>query len=423
MQTQCITLSEPLRKGYTLGLIKLRKVSSFIKSSSFYFEIIYLALFMLKLRKLLILCLFSFVVLAHAQDQTAKIDSLVRSYYPNSNDPGMVLLITDVGKGAIYSKVQGMASLEDRTSLDLASNFRMASVSKQFTAYAIYQLYKEGKLKLTDSIGKFLPVLKGAAGSIKISELLNHTSGIKDYENIIPQQQEEQLSDADVLRLVSPYQDAFTKADRRFKYSNTAYCLLSLIVEKVSGRPYIDYMKTNVFDPLGMGQTQIFEQDADITNRAFGYTILDTNFVFADQSITSATKGDGGVYCSALDYQLWANHVMQLAMSNREYGKDLLRQELVSKVTTDVDYSLGWFVLKNKDGHICLLHSGESTGFHNIVLVIPQEGRAISLFTNRDDMQISSFFDQILTALNIQLIGINGKEVFRWLSDAYADKL
>ncbi|MCT1525135.1 serine hydrolase domain-containing protein [Sphingobacterium hotanense] len=377
---------------------------------------------MLKLRKSLIVCLFSFVFFAHAQDQTAKLDSLIASYYPNSDDPGIVLLISDVGKGAIYSNAQGVAKLEDSSSLSLTSNFRMASVSKQFTAYAIYQLFKEGKLKLTDPIGKFLPSLKGTAATIKISELLNHTSGIKDYENIIPEQQKEQLSDADVLQLVSPYTDAFTEDNRRFKYSNTAYCLLSLIVERVSGQVYTDYMKTQVFDPLGMVHTQIFEQEARIANRAFGYTRRDKNFVFADQSITSATIGDGGVYCSPVDYQIWATHVMQLAMSNTDYGKDLLRQETASNVSKDVDYSLGWFVIDNNAGRTCLLHSGESTGFHNIVLLIPEEGESISLFTNRDDMQISSFFDQVLKVLDIQLKGMNGKEVFRWLSDAYADK-
>lgn len=377
---------------------------------------------MLKLRNSLIICLFSFVMFAHAQDHTAKLDSLIASYYPSSDDPGIVVLISDVGKGAVYSNAQGVGEFEDSSSLSLTSNFRMASVSKQFTAYAIYQLFKNGKLKLTDPIGKFLPSLKGAAATIKISELLNHTSGIKDYENIIPEQQKEQLSDADVLQLVSPYTDAFVEENRRFRYSNTAYCLLSLIVERVSEQPYADYMKTHVFEPLGMAHTQIFEQEARIANRAFGYKLRDKNFVFADQSITSATKGDGGVYCSAVDYQIWATHVMQLAMSNTDYGKDLLRQETASNVSKDVDYSLGWFVIENKAGRTCLLHSGESTGFHNIVLLIPEEGKSISLFTNRDDMQIISFFDQVLKVLNIQLKGMNGKEVFRWLSDAYADK-
>ncbi|MVZ65141.1 serine hydrolase [Sphingobacterium sp. DK4209] len=389
----------------------------------FLFRNISLALAMHYLKRYFFLVMFGICSSVSAQDLSQQLDSLIQHYYPDANTPGLMLAIHNRSNGFVYRKAAGLANMESQELNDEMSNFRMASVSKQFTAFAIFQLAEQAKLNFKDRIGKYFPSLKVPAANITIEELIHHTSGIKDYEDVIPEHQKVQLSDADVLKLVSPYTDAFDRKHAKFRYSNTAYCLMSLIVEQVSGKSYLNYMKDEVFDKLGMNATQIFEQDADISNRAYGYTLKGEQFVFADQSITSATKGDGGVYCSAKDYDLWSAYIIAAFKSNRNLRNQLTNRKLVSFVSPSISYGLGWFVLKNDKGQDCLLHSGESTGFNNIVLIVPAEGLSISLFTNRDDAQISPFFDQILKSLQIQFNDGQNKEVFRCLSDVYAHQV
>lgn len=386
----------------------------------FLFRNISLALAMHYLKSYFFLVMFGICSSVYAQNLSQQLDSLIQRYYPDGNAPGLMLAINNRSTGFAYRQAAGIADMASRELNGELTNYRMASVSKQFTAFAIFQLAEQGKLKLEDRIAPYFPALKAPAANITIEQLIHHTSGIKDYEDVIPARQKTQLSDADVLNLISPYKDASDKKHAKFSYSNTAYCLLSLIVEQVSGKSYANYMKEEVFEKLEMNATQIFEQDSPISNRAYGYTLKGEQFVFADQSITSATKGDGGVYCSAKDYDLWSAYIIAAFKSNPNLRDQLTNKMLVSSVNRWISYGLGWFVLKNAKGQDCLLHSGESTGFNNIVLIVPEEGLSISLFTNRDDAQISPFFDQILRSLQIQLNDGQNKEVFRWLSDVYA---
>lgn len=365
-------------------------------------------------------CLLGSFVGAMAQDYTATLDALIQQYYPHADHPGISLQILHTAKPErLYQRTVGLAELAKQEKILPQSNFRLASVSKQFTAYAIYLLQQEGKLSFADPLAKYFPTLKGKARKVQILDLLNHTSGLKDYEDEIPILQAEQLSDADVLQLIQPYSEAFAK-QKYFKYSNTAYCLLSLIVEQCSQQSYAAFMHNRVFQALGMAHTQVKEANAVISSRAYGYHLSGGEFVFADQSITSATKGDGGVYSSAKDYGVWAAHIIQSYRQKEAYYQYLQQGSKVSPVIT---YALGWFMMKDQQGRTCLIHSGESTGFHNIVCIQPETGLIISLFSNRDDQQISPFFEGVLAALDIQPQGMEGKDLFQWLSAAYAHQI
>src|SRR5690606_13696472 len=181
----------------------------------------------------------------------SKLEDLIKEYYPKDNDPGIVLQVYDNNNKTIYAKGQGIADLKSGRKIDVHTNFRMASVSKQVTAAAIYQLIKENKIDVnTAKLSDFFPKLKGEIRNATIPQLLNHSSGVGDYEEIIPKGLKKQLRDSDVLKLIEPLDRVYFSPGTKFRYSNTAYCLMALIVEKVSGQGFSEFVWDHFFKPL-----------------------------------------------------------------------------------------------------------------------------------------------------------------------------
>lgn len=401
----------------------------------------------------------------------AALDSIVHSAYFETNDsenaedansraitkilmnqPGLSIMVQQAGV-PLLKKGYGLMALEDAVEptatssisvesqaqiawgepITEATNFRMASVSKQFTAMATYLLIDQGRLSFDTALGELFEDLTPSASSVTIGQLLNHTSGLLDYEDLIPPDRVEQVSDADVLEMIRPLDSTYFEPGTQFRYSNTGFCLLSLVVEEVSGMEYRDYMLQEIFLPLGMENAYMYRAGADMPGRAFGYRPLRPeegetawNFRFADQSITSATRGDGCVYLSANAYQTWTNALFgSLVFPSAQYLKDLAAQR--TPVKDGVDYSLGWFVVPindeegNESGYH-LSHSGETTGFRNIAYHNTASGLSISIFANRDDTRISAVFEGILNVLGEvhPVAGLsNIPELFFWMSSVY----
>lgn len=331
-----------------------------------------------------------------------------------------MLHITGKDKQIIYSKSVGLADLNSSTSIDLTSNFRMASVSKQFTALAIRFLHSKKRLKFDQKIVDFFPQLTGDNRLITISHLLNHSSGIVDYETLIPASQSTQLVDSNVLALITPVEQLYFSPGTKFRYSNTGYCLLSLIVAKVTGMKYEEFMKDVLFQQMGMTNSFVYNKPDSISNRAYGYHQENLTFQFADQSITSATKGDGGVYTSAQDYQ---GASLAIIADLRSIMEDSVNsKDLFFPVNEKIIYGQGLFIGLDNYNNKIYFHSGESTGFHNIVVMIPNRQLYISLFSNRDDLKIAPFFDEVLKLMDIKIDGIENESLFLWLSNVYANQ-
>ena len=228
-----------------------------------------------------------------------KIDLQMKSY--EGAVPGASLLVVRDGK-AIIRRSYGLANLEGSVAATPETNFRLASVTKQFTATAILLLVQDGKLKLDDRIRKWLPSLPPAVDSVSITHLLTHTSGIVDYEDVIPEGTKTQVHDADVLRLLESQDSTYFKPGSSYRYSNSGYSLLSLIVERASGMTFAKFLNDRIFVPLGMTHTVAYEEGiSTVANRAFGYTTKDGKWTRKDQSVTSAVLGDGGIYSSIDD--------------------------------------------------------------------------------------------------------------------------
>ena len=306
-----------------------------------------------------------------------EIDVLMKRY--EGNVPGASLLVVRDGS-AVVRRSYGRSNLEDRIAATPETNYRLASVTKQFTAAAILLLSQDGKLSLDDPVKKWLPSLPSAIDSVTITHLLSHTSGIIDYEDVMPAGTVKQLHDADVLRLLESQDSVYFKPGTRYSYSNSGYSLLSLIVARASGKSFATFLRERIFLPLGMNHTVAYEEGiSTVSNRAFGYTIKDGVWTRKDQSTTSAVLGDGGIYSSIDDLAKWDAALYD----SRLLSDDSRRLAFTPHTATDqadVKYGFGWRITGET-----LWHSGETVGFRNVIIRNPSRRLTVVLLTNRDD--------------------------------------
>ena len=295
--------------------------------------------------------------------------------------PGASLLVLKDGK-PVLRRAYGYADLEHGVAATPATNYRLASVSKQFTAAAILLLAEDGKLRLDDSVRRWLPSLPASDQGITIHHLLSHASGLIDYEDLIPPGTARQLNDGDVLRMLSASTRGYFAPGTAYRYSNSGYVLLGLIIERASGQRLPQFLHQRIFKPLHMEHTLLREPDGpQPVHRAYGYSEQDGHWARTDQDLTSATRGDGGIYSSIDDLARWDAAL---------YDGRLLRgasRELAfaahNKVTDEADvdaYGYGWRI----HGEV-RWHSGESIGFRNVIVRWPKQHVTVILLSNRNE--------------------------------------
>jgi CubicO group peptidase (beta-lactamase class C family) len=258
----------------------------------------------------------------------------------SGESPGAAVAIIE--NGTVVKRAYGLADLETRTAVTSSTRFRLASLTKPFIAEAVAVLAARGALAYDETV----------------TALLTHTAGLPDYEDRIPASWTEQLSDQDVVRLLgdAPVQPG------PFHYSNSAYVLLGLMIERVSGIPLEDFLRREIFEKHGMEQTTL---GPPAGNRAFGYARHDGKWVRHDQSLTSATRGDGGIYSSIDDLAKWS-------MTLGDPGPT------VATGDPEVRYGYGWYV-----GRGMIWHPGDTAGFRNAIVRWPH--RTVIVLTNRDE--------------------------------------
>ncbi len=326
--------------------------------------------------------LFSLTAQTEMQHLSIALDSLLKANY-KANQPGGALLVVQ-GEKILYQRGVGLANAATRQANTPLTNFRMASVSKQFTAAAIWLLAGQGKLTLEDNLARFFPGFGAIGRKVTLRHLLTHSSGLLDYESLMSPSAPGQLSDEDVLKLVAPHDSGYFEPGTAFRYSNTGFVLLGLVVEKVTGQLLAAFMQEHLFRPLAMRETVLYQQSKPIAHRAMGYARKQNGeFLFSDQSPTSATGGDGGVYTSLGDYLRW-HQALNLA------GGFALKPALDSVFYpvaqgTNYYYGMGWFFAKCPNGSYEMFHTGDTCGFSNLVIRIPERGVLVAYFSNIAD--------------------------------------
>ncbi len=331
------------------------------------------------------------------QSIAGSIDSLMKKYY-TSNLPGAVIAVQQHQK-TIFKKGYGLADLQTGMSITPDDNFNIGSLTKQFTAYALLDLCFKGKLSLADTIGKFF-TLPPAVASVKISELLSHSSGIPDHYGFTDTSIVKHATDKDVLKALQNSDTLYFIPGTRYRYSNTAYCLLGMLIEKISGMSYPDFLKANVFGPLGIPDASVFKMDQHISRRVIGYERgTNGNFIKSDaeESIFFSTEADGGIYISMNNYMKWCRTIENGKLSGTPMIKYAWQRHTPVQPASGLWYGCGWFIQESKDSLYPkkLYHTGFNGGFRTVVFMIPALDYCISIFSNRSDIDLEDLVSRI----------------------------
>jgi CubicO group peptidase (beta-lactamase class C family) len=307
------------------------------------------------------LCAFCASLGAAAQD-TARMDAVVRSYADAKTFMGSVLVARD--GNVLFSKSYGSANLEWEIPNTPTTKFRLGSITKQFTAASILLLEQSGKLKTDDLVKVYLPDAPAAWGEIKIFHLLTHTSGIPNFTSFPDYKKMEPFatSTADVVATFRGKPLEFAPGER-MNYSNSGYVLLGYLIEKISGQSYEQFVKENIFTPLGMKDSGYDSNSAVIARRASGYTPGPGGPVNAGFIHMSIPHGAGALYSTTEDLLRWEQGL---------FGGKLLSAASLKKMTTPFksDYAFGLFV-QTSDGNQRISHGGGIEGFNTSLAYYP----------------------------------------------------
>jgi CubicO group peptidase (beta-lactamase class C family) len=344
---------------------------------------------------LLVVMLASLPLSATNPDPAAQIDSLMSGV--RSSTPGAAVLVIKDGRH-VFEHGYGVTDLRTLHKIDEHTNFRLASVTKQFTAMAIMLLVHDGKLRYDQSLTDIFPEFPAYGETITVRHLLNHTSGLLDYEDLMAKQygntlddQILQIHDAGVLALLEKIRTTKFPTGTKWEYSNSGYCLLAMVVEKVSGKPFSEFLHERIFAPLQMASTLAYEKgENEVPNRAYGHTPLGSAWRETDQSSTSATLGDGGVYTSLADLVHWDNALQNhTLLSEKEMQPALTAVHPSSAPPQEnghpVSYGFGWYVDPYR-GHPRMWHHGETVGFRTSIQRFPADHLTVVVLCNRADL-------------------------------------
>lgn len=314
-----------------------------------------------------------------------QVDGLFENY-AGENPGASVLVIKDGQK--LLSKSYGMANIEEKIPVTEKTNFRLASVTKQFTAMSVMMLVEDGQVHLEDNLKQIFPDFPEYGKEITIRYLLQHNSGLIDYEDLIPDTATQQISDADVLEMMKGVDSTYFTPGSEFCYSNSAYAVLVNVIEKVSGLRFDEFLKQRIFEPLEMNNSVAFIKGKNkIPNRAMGYNIIDDSVAFSDQSLTSAVLGDGGIYSSVMDLYKWDQ-----ALYTEKLVKDVTFQQIINPGLKG--YGFGWRI-DDLEGHYRMSHTGSTCGFRNVLQRYPEDHLTIIILTNRRKPDVENIADEI----------------------------
>ncbi len=318
-----------------------------------------------------------------------KIDSLFASY--NSFTPGVAVAIVKDGK-LIYKKGYGMANLNDNVPITTQTVFDIASVSKQFTAFAIYLLENEGKISLEDEVKKYIPELPAYASTIKIKHLLAHTSGLRDYgalTSIAGYYITDITTTAQLLKMMNKQRGLVFTPGTTYKYCNAGYVLLAEIVQRTTGKTFAAYTNEKMFTPLGMTNT-LFCDDYQlvIKNKAESYEKIKDKYYHRPS--LSTTPGPSGLLTTVEDLAKWALNFEKLVVGNKKLidrFNEVSYLDNGRKVFVRMDegdsifYAKGQFVT-NYRGVKRIGHGGHTAGFRTFLGRFPDQRLSIIHLSN-----------------------------------------
>jgi CubicO group peptidase (beta-lactamase class C family) len=317
-------------------------------------------------RSVLFVCLlFTCATLALSQ---SSIDSAVADYVKAEMErqhiPGLALLVTRDGK-VVRSEGFGLANVEVQVPVKPETIFQSGSVGKQFTATAVMMLVEAGKIGLNDPLTKYFPEAPPSWKNVTVRELLSHTGGFGDYPKDFNFRKD--WTEPQLLKLVESIPLAYPPGTK-WEYSNLGYLTLGILIHRVSGEFYGDFLRQRIFQPLGMQATRIISEVDIIPNRAAGYRLLKGELKNQEWVAPAMnTTADGSLYFSIVDLSKWDAALYEGKLLKRS-SFDLMWTpvKLKNGQSNKARYGFGWFI-EERNGHRCIHHDGSWQGFETAI--------------------------------------------------------
>ena len=320
-------------------------------------------------------------------DLSARVDSLLGTIVTREG-PGAAVMVISNGR-VVHQKGYGYADVATRAPITPSTTFDLASVSKQFTTMAVMMLAERGKLSNDDTITKFFPELPAYARRITVRHLMTHTSGMPDYMSAFrkgPGDYSAEPTSREVIAMLARIPEPDFAAGAKYEYSNSGYVVLGQIAEKVAGVPLPQFMKTEIFDRLGMGSTILSDQiKAPSPNRAISYRPDGSGFANADYSPLNRIYGDGNVNTSLEDMFKWDQAL---------YTETLVKQATLERAFQPMtlndgkqsSYGFGWRITSWNNQRV-LTHGGSWAGFRTAIVRVPSERLTVVVLGNVASMR------------------------------------
>ncbi len=319
---------------------------------------------------------------ALAKDPAGRAEQLIAaSLGTRAETPGVTVAVQKDGK-IIYSKGFGYANLEDDVKNTPKTIFHIASVSKQFTAFAIALLADQGKLSLTDDIHKYLPELQDFGSVITINHLVHHTSGLRDQWSLLMMagwRLDDVITQKQILRVISRQKELNFKPGEEMLYCNTGFTLLAEIVSRVTGESFADWTKRNMFDPLEMKNTFFYDDHEKIVkNRAYSYYEVPGGY--KKSVLNYANAGATSLFTTVEDLSLWAINFEKMKVGNQRV-MEMMNQRFVLNKGDTITYAFGQEIEKYK-GLNAFSHGGGDAGYRTYFLRFPDQHFSVSVLSN-----------------------------------------
>ncbi|MGZ3821058.1 MAG: serine hydrolase domain-containing protein, partial [Mucilaginibacter sp.] len=323
-----------------------------------------------------------------------KIDSLFKQW-DNTTGPGFAIGIVR-NDSLIYAKGYGMANLEYSLPITPETIFHMASVSKQFTAYSIVLLARQGKLNLDDDIRKYLTWFPDLKVKITVRQLLNHTSGIRDQWQLLAiagTRLDDVITQDQVVKILSKQQALNFPPGNEYSYSNSGFTMLAEIVRSVTGKSLRKFTDSAIFNPLGMNNTHFHDDYTEIVpNRSYSYQQT-SNGHFANAVLSYSVAGATSLFTNVDDMSKWVINFYDHKAGDQKDIEQLTKKGILNNGKVQ-DYALG--IASDKfNGQIRYSHNGADAGYRTSVSVFPDLKMGFIVFSNLGDANPSEKADQI----------------------------
>ena len=342
-----------------------------------------------------------FVPLAAAQDRSAlleQIDAIVQETMARDQIVGTSVGVHRQGE-ILLAKGYGYADLENQIRATEHTVFRIGSITKQFTAAAILVLEERDRLRLSDPLTEFLPDYETSGHHVSVERLLNHTSGIKGYTEMGETfwgKSRLDLSHEEMVELFSAEPFQFAPGEE-YSYNNSAYYLLGLIIEKVSGQGYADFLQENLWTPLGMRESYYMYNDPIVPNRAAGYEVRDGEVVNDAPLSMRLPYSAGSLGSSVMDLITWQHALSnQRLLSEESYSRMTTPGTLISRKKLDYGYGL---MVGELSGRRKISHGGDINGFRTQLAYYPEDKLTVVVLCNTGAAQPSPLESRIARAV------------------------